>query len=36
VERAKDYFEPWDEDRLVVDMAKTLAENVAAVLAYLT
>jgi hypothetical protein len=27
VERVKDYFEPWDEDRLVVDTAKTLARS---------
>jgi predicted kinase len=35
VERVRDYYEPWDEDRLMVDTAETIAENVAAVLAYL-
>jgi predicted kinase len=36
VERVKAYYEPWEDDRLIVDTARPLAENVAAVLAYLT
>ncbi len=35
VEKVKNYFEPWQEKRLVVDAGRPLAENVTAVLAYL-
>ena len=35
VERVRGYYEPWEEDRLVVDIVKSLAENIEAVLSYL-
>lgn len=36
VERVAGYYEPWDEDRLIIDTAGPLPENMEAVLVYLT
>lgn len=36
VERVRGYYAPWTEDRLVIDAASTMGENIEAVLKYLT
>ena len=35
VERVKAYYAPWDEERLILDAAQSLEENIAAALRYL-
>ncbi len=35
VERVKTYYAPWDEERLILDAVKPLAENMAAALRYM-
>jgi hypothetical protein len=36
VERVQSYFEPWSEERLVLDSVASLSENIARAVAYVS